>query len=140
MSDSDSDGNNTGKWKDARGHWLPGNPGRPLGSKNRSKKAISEMLQDRQGDALAALDRLIAKAHPQAVMFALEKGLPAQRSVQLHGLTPDDIEAAVCDGSISPSEAKILAQTVAALKAVRDLDEMAARLEKLEKLLADDDQ
>lgn len=138
MQDSDSDGNTTGKWKDARGYWLPGNPGRPVGSKNRSKKAISEALQDRTDDALAALDGLIAKSHPQAVLFALERNLPAQRSVQLHGLTPDDIEAAVCEGSISPAEAKTLAQTVAALKAARDLDEMAARLEKLEKLLADD--
>jgi len=137
---TENGGNSTVVWKDPKtGHWLPGNPGRPLGSKNKSKRAISEMLQDRQADALAALDELISKAHPQAVMFALEKGLPAQRAVQLHGLTPEDIEAAVCEGAISPAEARTLAQTIVALKTVHDLDKLAERLEEVERLLKDGD-
>lgn len=136
--DAENGGNSTAEWKDPKtGHWLPGNPGRPLGSKNRSKKALSEALQDRQETALAALDDLLSKADPRATIFALEKGLPAQRSIRLHGLTPADIEAAVCEGAISPAEAKTLAQTVVALKTAHDVDRLAERLQALEALLKD---
>lgn len=117
------------------GRFLDKNPGRPLGSKNKAKKELSAALQDRAGNALAALDDLIAKSHPQAVLFTLEKGLPAHRTVQLHGLTPADIEAAVCEGAISPAEGKILAQTVVALKTVQDIESLSKRLESLETLL-----
>ncbi len=42
------------------------------------------------------------------------------------------------DGSISPDEARTLAQTLASLKSLRDMDDLAQRLQALEKLIGED--
>lgn len=118
-----------------RGHFKHGNPGRPVGAKGKpTAKAITEALETRRDSALIALDRLLALGDPRAVLFVVDRLLPKGRSTPMHGLAAEDIEAAIMDGSISAAEARELAQALVAVRSLRDLDEMAETLRKLEAL------
>lgn len=120
-----------------RMYFRAGNPGRPLGAKGRTKKTIATALHQRTDVALAALDALIAAGNEKAILFILERNIPKQRTVELEGGTPQDVEVALIEGHISPQEAAQIGQTLAALKALRDMDGVADRLAALERLLSE---
>lgn len=121
-----------------KGHFKPGNPGRPRGAKGRTKRAITTALQNRTDAALAALDALIEARSEKAILYVLQRNLPKDRAIELHGMDPEDIEAALMDGSISPDEGRTLVQTLTALKQLRDLNDLEARLKRLEQVLGDE--
>ncbi|WP_374327477.1 hypothetical protein [Paracoccus pantotrophus] len=139
--DATNDANSKGQWsceRGPKGQFIT-TSGRPLGSKGRTKRSITTALHNRTETALAALDALIAAGSEKAVLFVLERNLPkGGRALEMHGTSPEDIEAAIMDGSISPDEARTLAQTLASLKSLRDMDDLAQRLQALEKLIGED--
>lgn len=120
------------------GKFMPGNPGRPLGAKGRTKRSITTALHERTNIALAALDALIAAGSEKAILFILERNIPKNRTVELHGATPKDIEAALTQGDISPDEAAKISSTLASLKSLESIGDLNERLAKIESLLKDD--
>ena len=119
--------------RNEKGHFLPGNGGRPVGSRNRiSNEALASVKSMKD----AAIQQLYAKliiGDWQAILFVLERILPRGRTVELDDATPDAITAALTGGVLTVSEAKDAAIAMAKLSELRDLAELRERLEALER-------
>jgi hypothetical protein len=126
--------------------FAPGNPGRPLGAKNKSNQLAAGLL----AEAAPEIVRVVvegAKAGDKALCkMALPYVLPKQRAVELElpplngtGDTSALIAAiikAVADGQITPSDGGSLIGAVEAYVRVKNVDDLVSRVEALEKNLS----
>ncbi len=131
--------NGLGKWRPGQS----GNPkGRPRGQSEvaRFRLAIEQHVSD-------IVDRLVILAKSgdvQAARLLLERVLPPLKateptvavSLPLNGTLTDKGQAmlaAAAEGLISPGQAAALVSVVAGIAKVKEVDELAARVEALEK-------
>jgi Family of unknown function (DUF5681) len=125
-----------------------GNPnGRPKGSRNAATLALESLL-DGQAEALTqkAIDLALA-GDMAALRLCLDRILPARKdrpvSIEMPAIdTAEDAKAAsaallaaVCAGSLTPSEASEIAKLVDAHVRAIETSEVLARLERLEQRL-----
>lgn len=117
------------------GKFLPGQGGRPKGSKNRFAADTMNQIKEMTPDALASLNAQVRQGNIDAVRFVLERVVGRSRMVELDGDQPQDITAALIAGGISTDEAKAIATVVEKLRRVQDMDALAERLDRLETIL-----
>lgn len=114
--------------------------GRPIGTKNKLTKRSTRAITDLHDLAFLKLAELLNAGHPATVEFVVRNLLPTGgRAVQLDDLSASGLTEAIAEGAVSPSEAKSLASTIAALKSIAEIDAIAERLAALEKLAGSDD-
>ncbi len=120
------------EYKDSKGRFTSGNPGRPLGSKNKTPRAVLNQIRAMDEMALKQLWAAVCLQEKWAIEYVLNKILPASRTIELEGFTPDDLRAAITEGNISPDEGKSLAAILKNLSEIESLDEIKERLDDLE--------
>lgn len=132
---------NSDTWNPQRGEggrFLPGQGGRPKGSRNRFAATTMQEIKNLKDSAMLSLTAQVAAGNMDAVRFVLERIVGRSRMIELEGGSPADITNALVSGGISTEEAKAIATVVEKLRRVEDLDALAARLEEIEKLLRDE--
>lgn len=117
------------------GRFGAGNPGRPPGSRNKVSSATIASIKDMAPEALKVLKDNLSKSDTRAAIFVLEKVLPASRTVELEGADVGSIINSLTSGEISPDEGKIIAQSIARLREIDELDRVKDRLAEIELLL-----
>lgn len=117
-------------------HFATGNPGRPVGSKNKISNAAMQSVKSMKDDAIEQLKQKVANGDWQAILFVLDRVLPKGRTVELDGVTPNDIASMLTNGEITTAEAKDIAVALAKLAEVGRIDAIDQRIEQLEKLLS----
>lgn len=123
--------------RDATGKLLPGHTmGRPRGSRNRASKAELERLRYRSEAAWRVIDERLAAGDLKAALWILSRLTPDARVVELDSTSPDDVGEAVASGDLTIGEAMKLSAAVRALRDVEQMDQMKARLDQIEALLA----
>lgn len=136
MSDADQHGSSPYAQRGRQG-FLPGNPGRLPGSKNRISNAALSAVKSMSDDAIVVLRQKLAEGDWQAVLFVLDRVLPKGRSVELEGVSPSSIASQLVNGEITTSEAKDIAITLSKLAEVGEIAEIRTKIEALEKILSD---
>jgi hypothetical protein len=122
--------------------FLPGNPGRPAGSKNGST-IFAGVLRDGEEERLyrKCVDAALA-GNMRALLFLLGRMLPRDRTIKLD-LPPmkfadDAVEAlgcvmrAVAEGKISPNEGQQMATLINSYARAIDMADVVKRLDDLE--------
>ncbi len=118
-----------------RAGFLPGNPGRKAGSKNKRTIEALRHIQEMDAAALAQLRVAVAKGESWAISYVLDRVVPKGRTIELDGMTGDDVIELACEGLVTPTELKDVAGAIAKLRELDDLDEMRKRLEELERMV-----
>lgn len=121
--------------RDGKGRFAAGNIGRPYGA---VAKHSRELLQTVRAMGPRAVDKLSAaldKEEQWAIQLILKYCLPAARTIEMHGLEPEDMKEAFITGSLSADELKAIATAAEKLKGITDLDDLRNRLTELETLL-----
>lgn len=134
--------NNTNK---TRGRpFKQGNPGRPIGSRNKAT-LVAEMLLDGETETLTqkAIELAIA-GNTVALRLCLERIIPARRDRPVKFNIPQkangnevatamhNVLTAVASGEMTPSEAQSVAAVVEGWRRAREVGEMEDRLSALE--------
>jgi hypothetical protein len=135
VNQSDNERKITGR--DAAGRFTHGNAGRPLGAKGKISRETLETVKSMKDGALQGLFTAIGRGERWAVEFVLSKVLPENRTIELEGMSPEDIRAALNAGDISPDEAKALANVAKNLGEMDMLEAIHARVKELEDALHD---
>lgn len=116
------------------GKFGPGNPGRPVGSRNAvSRKAVAE-IHNLSEAALKALKDNVDKGDHRAVAYVLDRILPAGRIVEIDP-SATGISEALTDGSLSVAELKDLATAIGNLKSISEIETMRDEIAELRRLL-----
>lgn len=135
---SENSGDNT-DFRDNRGRFVKGNPGKPVGARNKLPKITMKRIEAMGDAALEQLWAAIHRSESWAIQLVLQKILPADRMVEFENFTPDDLKEALSNGDISGSEAKALCAVLRDLAEVESLDEIKARLAELEQHVREDE-
>jgi hypothetical protein len=123
-------------WRKPDGKFGPGNPGKPKGARGRAGKAEIDRLRARSEKVWAVIDQRLAENCVKTALFLASRMLPDVRSIELDSVQPEDVAEAIAAGEITVSEAAKLANAVKTLKDAAAVDEMRARLDEIEALLA----
>lgn len=116
----------------------PGNTGRPRNSRNAVSRATIKAVTDLFSEAVMVLKTRLAEKDLAAAKIVLSIVLPKDRPIEFgEDISPATIEAALADGSITPQEAYVAAQSLEKLQSVRDFDDLQRRVEELEQTLAE---
>lgn len=121
--------------RDKQGRFLKGSPGRPVGAKNHTPRAVLNQIHAMDSVALQMLWQAVNAREKWAIEYVLSRILPANRTVEFEGLAAEDIVVALTAGDISPDEGKSLAGTLRNLRELENMDEIVNRLDSLELLL-----
>jgi len=121
--------------RDALGRFAKGNPGRPLGAKNKTPRAVLNQIHAMDNMALQMLWQAVNSREKWAIEYVLSRILPANRTIEFEGISAEDIIVALTAGDISPDEGKSLAGTLRNLRELENMDEIVNRLDSLELLL-----
>jgi hypothetical protein len=123
--------------------FVNGNPGRRRGSKNRSTRLATALLEDEFQELLRTAIAVAKAGDATMLKFLLGRLLPKERlvHVDLPAVNGDfdavdamgAILVAAVSGQIPPSEASALANIVAAYARTIDTAELSQRLENIEK-------
>lgn len=127
------------------GKWRPGETGNPRGRPKGSGK-VAALREGIAKDVPAILKAMIAKAiggDAAAARLVLERVLPPLKPAELAvplalpagaGLTAqgEAIVSAMASGEIAPAQAAALLAGLGALARIKELDEMEARIRRLE--------
>lgn len=126
--------------------WVPGesgNPkGRPKGVKNRKTALVEEFEKDGSAIARKVIEAALA-GDMQACNLVLSRLAPPLRSrsekvqFELDGTAPlteqaRQVLAAVAAGDVDPDTGKLLIDAISAFAGLRQVDELALRLDQLE--------
>ena len=127
--------------RDAKGKFVPGNPGRPKGTRHRITRAAERLLErDAKGLTQKAIELAMA-GDTVALRLCLERIAPALRPGDRHIAIPlptapaealDAILGAVAGGELLPAEGERLASLVKVKVELSALAEIEARLAALE--------
>ena len=124
--------------RDKAGKFLPGQGGRPPGSRNKKPSGALAAIQSLSDMALAKLAGLVAQSNFAAIRLVLEFTLPrGGRTVDLDGTAdPNELIAAVTSGEISPDEFARIAQGWKTAVDAAELREIKAQIDELEQLVS----
>jgi hypothetical protein len=137
------DGNN-GDYNGPGGRFLPGNPGRPMGSRHKVTLAIESLLEGEAEKLTRKCVEMAMAGDTTAMKLCLERILPARkdRPVQLQIPEIEGVEdltramaallGAVAAGELSPTEATEMAKLVEAHRRTVETVELEERLRRLE--------
>lgn len=132
--------------RDAKGRFVPGNPGRPVGTRHRITRAVEALLE---GEAEALTRRAIDQAlggDVTALRLCLERLLPPMKSKTVHFDLPeiktaqDGLQAiaatlrAVAAGDIAVDEGLAVAAMIETHRKQTEIVDIDDRLTKLENL------
>lgn len=120
--------------KDEKGRFAPGNGGRPKGTRNKITREAIEGIKSLKDVAFVSLAAAVAAGELPAVIYVLDRLLPKGRTIELEGATPEDIVKALTSAEITTIEAKDIANTLAKLKNIDEIETLKERLEELERL------
>ena len=123
-----------------------GNPaGRPIGSRNKSTLLAEEMLDGQASAIFQKAIELALKGHPTALRLCLERISPPRKERLIDLSLPIITEAShasaaltsiligVAGGRVTPGEAESLARTVRIHTQVMETEDLARRVDDLEK-------
>ena len=123
--------------RSAKGTFLPGNGGRPIGSKNKASRAALNAVQEMSSEAIDRLRDKMREGDMTAIRYILDYTLPrGGRTVELDSSDPNAIIDAAAHGIISPDEAARLAQSYKTAADAADLKEIKAQVDELELLIS----
>jgi len=122
--------------RDATGRFAAGNPGRIPGSKNRISNEALRAVKNMKDEAIQQLRSKLESGDWDAIVFVLSRVLPKDRTVSISDISPNAIATALVEGEISPDEARNIATAISRLKEIDQLDELRARLDELENIVA----
>lgn len=126
--------------RDAGGRFLPGNGGRPKGSRNRVNQALDRLFSSSAADVAASAIEAAKSGDVAAMRLVLERAFPAPKDrhlspIELPG-NPGEAMArvveAVAAGTLLPSEGERLAALLKARAELATIGELEARLAALE--------
>ena len=123
--------------RDEHGRLLPGHSmGRPRGSGNRAGTREIHRLRARSDAVWAVIDQRLSEGCVKTALFLASRLLPDVRSIELDGIGPEDVGAAIAEGIVTPAEAVKLSQAIKHLKDAETVDALRGRLDAIESLLA----
>lgn len=115
------------------GQFLPGQGGRPRGTKNAISRNALTAVQGLSSLAILKLRERIDLGDMQAIRLCLEFTLPrGGRTIELDTTDPTAWADALAHGDVSPTEAATAAQALVKLNEVAELDELRKRIDELE--------
>lgn len=125
--------------RDKLGRFAPGkgNIGRPVGAKAKVSRDLLAQIKAMGPMAIQKLWEAVANGDQWAVQAVMQYTLPKDRTIAFEGATPDDITAALEAGDISAAEANQIANALAKLATVNDLDEIKNKIIELEAIVID---
>ena len=122
----------------------PGNPGRPLGSKNKATLMLEKLGEKHAEEFAQKMGELAKAGNVRALEFWLDRLLPKRSSRPIELQLPKiksasdvpvamaAVAAAVCSGSITPDEASQLVHLLERYSNAIIASEFAVRLQNLE--------
>jgi hypothetical protein len=119
-----------------KGHFAPGGPGRPRGSRNKQSADLMRNVRAMGDRAVLVLSTALDNQERWACELVLKYVLPAGRVVEMDNLSPSEICDAFVNAELSADELKAIATSIEKLRSVESLDEMRSRLSEIEALLA----
>jgi len=140
MNDKDAENNRmiTAGYNDPKtGRFAAGNPGKPKGARRKLSQATLHEIVGMKDDAVEGLRQRIAANDMDAIKFVLERIVGRNRMITLDGDQPRDVTNALIEGEISTEEAKAIATVIEKMRCIEDMDALAERLDRVEKLLRD---
>jgi hypothetical protein len=135
---------NNGDYNGPGGRFLPGNPGRPKGSRHKVTLAIESVLEGEAEKLTHKCVEMAMAGDTTAMKLCLERILPARkdRPVQLHIPEIEGVEdlskatmailEAVAAGELTPAEAGEVAKLVEAHRRTVETVELEDRLRRVE--------
>lgn len=122
--------------RDGGGRFLPGQGGRPRGTKNVVSRNTLTAVQSLSSLAVMKLRERIEAGDMQAIRLCLECTLPrGGRTIDLDTANPMAWADAMAEGEISPTEAATAAQALVRLSEVAEIEELRRRIDELETAL-----
>lgn len=118
--------------RDVAGRFAKGNPGRPIGVKNKTPRAVLAQVRAMEEGALQKLWQAVCNGEQWAISYVLSKLLPANRSIEFEDFSVADVKEALTHGDISPDEGKSLVSVLKNIREIESLEEIKERLEELE--------
>ena len=124
--------------RDKAGKFLPGQGGRPPGSRNKKPSAALTAVQSLSDLAIAKLAMLVSQNSWAAIRYVLDMTLPrGGRTVDLDGTAdPNELIAAVTSGEISPDEFARIAQGWKTAVDAAEMKAIKAQIDELEQLVS----
>lgn len=116
--------------RDPFGRFTVGNTGRPYGAKGKTAREALEHIKWMKDGAIQKLWEAVYAGERWAIEFVLSKVLPASRTIEFEGLTPEDIRVALMSGDISPDEAKAISTATKNTSEMEFLEQMRARFKR----------
>lgn len=117
------------------GKFLPGQGGRPKGSRNALAVSTMTKIRDMTPAALNKLEEQLGAGNWEAIKFVLERIIGKGRFVELSGDQPSDVTDALINGEINTAEGKEIASVIESLRKVEEIDAVMKRMDELERLL-----
>jgi hypothetical protein len=116
------------------GKFAKGSPGRPVGSRNKLGKQFLEQIKSMGPDAIQKLYEAVLSGEKWSIELVISYILPKERTVELEEFTIEDVQAAIKEGDVSPTEGKELLAVLEKIANITEIEELRERLEKLERL------
>ena len=122
-----------------------GNPGRPPGSRNRTTRALEQMLEGQAEAITAKVVEMALAGNHVAMRLCMDRliSIPAERSISIElpriesakdcATAMSAIVSAVASGEITPNEGVALSALVTSTVRALEADEIERRLDALEK-------
>ncbi|MET4802576.1 hypothetical protein [Bradyrhizobium sp. LB11.1] len=118
-----------------KGHFAPGGPGRPPGSRNKLSATMLADIKQMGPDAIIKLREHLndkdSPSHFKALEIILRYSLPPGRTIELSDAEPATVMQSFIDGTLSADEAKAIAIAIEKLKNVANMDDILRQLQEL---------
>ena len=122
--------------RQSNGRFGGGNPGRPVGARNRTPSKYALTCEEHTGLAFRVLHDRLLDGDLKAALFVLSRVLPSERLIELPSSEPHAWADAMAEGVISPAEAAKAAQALKTINDATIVVDLQARLDELETRLS----
>lgn len=117
--------------RDSKGRFEKGKAkGRPFGTKNHAVSITRLKMMEEH--ALAKLYACVLNGDMKAISYVLDRILPKDRTIELHGLEIEDLKEALTSGQLSIAEGKELSVALKNIEELESLNDVRKRLAELE--------
>ncbi len=133
------------------GQFLPGNPGRLPGTRNKATKAVQQLLDEEAESVSRVCIQQALAGDTKAIRLVLERVVPPVREEPLEADLPaldgpggvpaaiGGVWQAVAAGIVTPGQGERLARLVGGYVRARELEDIEQRLQRLEGKVVDDE-